>query len=200
MGITSTLILAGALPGSRDRRSSDDWLRRDLDDQWRQRFEPSHLGSVAGHCDPHWSVMPPGFAAVASRPGECQPRLPQLHNPSPFKPVVVASELSWPLSGCRFSWSLSSLVVWGILNSSLPAIAVIVGLHFIPLAMLFDFPLYYCTGGTFVFVAIAPFAIGNLAPRQAITCLGCGLALWLTSAVLLLPGSRGHPTRPDYPR
>jgi len=67
----------------------------------------------------------------------------------------------------------------------LPAIAVVVGLHFIPLAMLFDFPLYYWTGGTFVLVAVASFAIGDPALRQAITCLGCGLSLWLTSAVLL---------------
>jgi hypothetical protein len=69
----------------------------------------------------------------------------------------------------------------------LAAIAVIVGLHFIPLAMLFDFPLYYWTGGAFVLVAVASFAIGHPALRQAITCLGCGLSLWLTSAVLLFP-------------
>jgi len=69
----------------------------------------------------------------------------------------------------------------------LPAIAVIVGLHFIPLARLFDFPLYYWTEAAMVFVAVASFAIGNAALRQAITCLGCGLSLWLTSAVLLFP-------------
>lgn len=69
----------------------------------------------------------------------------------------------------------------------LPVIAVIVGLHFIPLAMLFDFPLYYWTAGAFVLVAVASFAIGHPALRQAITCLGCGLSLWLTSAVLLFP-------------
>jgi hypothetical protein len=69
----------------------------------------------------------------------------------------------------------------------LPAIAVIVGLHFIPLAKLFDFPLYYWTGAAMVLIAVASFAIGNPALRLAITCLGCGLSLWLTSAVLLFP-------------
>lgn len=68
----------------------------------------------------------------------------------------------------------------------LPAIAVIVGLHFIPLARLFDFPLYYWTGSSFVLVAVASFAIDHLALRQAITCLGCGLALWLTTAAVLV--------------
>jgi MFS family permease len=67
----------------------------------------------------------------------------------------------------------------------LPAIAVIVGLHFIPLARLFNCPLYYWTGISFVLVAIGSFAIDPLAIRQAITCLGCGLALWLTTAVLV---------------
>jgi hypothetical protein len=67
----------------------------------------------------------------------------------------------------------------------LPAIAVIVGVHFIPLAKLFNVPLYYWTGGSFVLIAVVSFAIGDQVLRQAITGLGCGLTLWLTSAVLL---------------
>ena len=68
----------------------------------------------------------------------------------------------------------------------LPAIAVIVGMHFIPLAKLFNVSLYYWTGGSFVLIAVVSFAIGHQVLRQAITGLGCGLSLWLTSAVLLL--------------
>jgi hypothetical protein len=91
-----------------------------------------------------------------------------------------------------FEWVPIFLVVFilgrtGHPELILPAIAVIVGLHFIPLAILFDFPLYYWTGAAFVLVAVASFAIGHPALRQAITCLGCGLSLWLTSTVLLFP-------------
>lgn len=89
-----------------------------------------------------------------------------------------------------FEWVpiLLTVVVLGCIGHPeliMPAIAVIVGVHFIPLAKLFDVPLYYWTGGSLVLIAVVSFAIGDQVLRQVITGLGCGLSLWLTSAVLL---------------
>jgi len=89
-----------------------------------------------------------------------------------------------------FEWvpTLLTAVVLGRIGHPeliLPAIAVIVGMHFIPLAKLFNLPLYYWTGGSLVLIAVVSFPIGHQVLRQAITGLGCGLSLWLTSAVLL---------------
>jgi hypothetical protein len=83
---------------------------------------------------------------------------------------------------------LASVVIFrrmGRRDIILPTIALIVGLHFAPLANLFGAPLYYFTAGAITFTSLVSFLLP--APkRQATACLGCGIALWLTSAVLLI--------------
>lgn len=67
-----------------------------------------------------------------------------------------------------------------------PAIAIIVGMHFWPLAPLFRFPLYYATGLSLVLWAI--FAMIYW-PRTAVpvaTGLGTGVLLWTTAVIALL--------------
>lgn len=65
-------------------------------------------------------------------------------------------------------------------------IALIVGLHFLPLAWIFGAKLYYVTGAAIVAASLAAFALRERRQRQAVTCLACGIALWLTSAAILL--------------
>ena len=67
----------------------------------------------------------------------------------------------------------------------LPTIALIVGLHFIPLARVFAVPLYYASGIAIMVVAIASF-VSKPPARQAIACIGSGVALWVTAAAMLV--------------
>jgi hypothetical protein len=67
----------------------------------------------------------------------------------------------------------------------LPAVAVIVGLHFIPLARLFNAPLFYSTGVAMVLSVLFAFAMRDLTRRQAAVGIGCGLVLWITGLSLL---------------
>ena len=67
----------------------------------------------------------------------------------------------------------------------LSGIAIVVGLHFAALARIFGAPVYYFTAVAIVLTALAAFAIRDTTVRRAATCIGCGLALWFTSAFLL---------------
>ena len=67
----------------------------------------------------------------------------------------------------------------------LPTIALIVGLHFIPLARVFGVSLYYASGVAIVVVAIAGF-VSKPPARQAIACIGSGGVLWGTAATMVL--------------
>jgi hypothetical protein len=120
------------------------------------------------------------FAAIATRPAnadhECQ--------------CVRIAVRSRPSLLLAFEWVpiFLAAVIFGRMSHPeliLPAIAVIVGLHFIPLAKVFNVPLYYWTGGAIVLIAVASFAIGHQDLRQAITCVGCGLSLAHVSAAAI---------------
>ena len=67
----------------------------------------------------------------------------------------------------------------------LPVIALIVGAHFLPLAMIFNSPIYYFTAAVMIGVSSASFAIHDRRNRQAVVCVSCSVALWITSAALL---------------
>jgi hypothetical protein len=66
------------------------------------------------------------------------------------------------------------------------AIAVIVGLHFLPLAKLFAVPIYYWTGALSTLGALGCLLIGDLTMRSI--CIGfvMALVLWLTVSYLLV--------------
>jgi hypothetical protein len=64
-----------------------------------------------------------------------------------------------------------------------------VGLHFIPLARLFDVPLYYITGAVMCLVAATTMALGSTGSPATLWHLlpgfGAALTIWATSAGLL---------------
>ena len=67
----------------------------------------------------------------------------------------------------------------------LSAIAAIVGLHLLPLARLFRYPLHYVTGGLLMAWASATALLAPVNQMQGITAMGTGLILWLSAAVTL---------------
>lgn len=73
------------------------------------------------------------------------------------------------------------------------AVALVVGLHFFPLAPLFRVPLYYATGAGLCLVAVATPIVASLLGAQTMAWqvvpgLGAAAILWLTSAVLVAGG------------
>lgn len=73
------------------------------------------------------------------------------------------------------------------------AVALVVGLHFFPLATLFRVPLYHVTGAALCSVAVAtPLLAAPLGAQaaawQVVPGLGAAAILWATSAVLIVGG------------
>jgi hypothetical protein len=75
----------------------------------------------------------------------------------------------------------------GLAAWAVPFAILIIGLHFLPLARLFNNPPHYVTGGLMILFAIAyPLLIPG-GPSDPIGCLGAGLILW-SSAIYALAG------------
>ena len=73
------------------------------------------------------------------------------------------------------------------------AVALVVGLHFFPLAPLFRVPLYHATGAALCLVAVVtPLVAAPLGAQtvawQVVPGLGAAAILWATSAVLVVGG------------
>lgn len=66
-----------------------------------------------------------------------------------------------------------------------PVVAIIVGLHFLPLARWLPAPIYYRTGALLVIVGLASTAIQEPSERTLTVCVGAAAVLWLSSAVVL---------------
>jgi hypothetical protein len=63
----------------------------------------------------------------------------------------------------------------------IPAVILIVGIHFLPLAPLFSNPVLYATGTAFILLAVIyPFVAAG-GPTDPVGCLGAGLILWLSA-------------------
>lgn len=75
-----------------------------------------------------------------------------------------------------------------------PAVAVVVGLHFLPLARWLPAPIYYLTGALLVAVGMAGAVVQDLPARILAVCIGAAAVLWLSCGVVLL---RAHGPR-DY--
>jgi hypothetical protein len=69
-----------------------------------------------------------------------------------------------------------------------PAIAVIVGIHFFPLAAVFRQPSYYATGTLGCIIGVIGFLIADDAARLSVVGLSFGLLLWLTTIAVLVKG------------
>jgi hypothetical protein len=72
-----------------------------------------------------------------------------------------------------------------------PVVAIIVGVHFLPLARWLLAPIYYATGALLVVVGLAGTAIQEAPARTLAVCAGAASALWLSCAVVLLQHKTG---------
>jgi hypothetical protein len=71
-----------------------------------------------------------------------------------------------------------------------PAVAIIVGLHFLPLARWLPAPIYYLTAGLLVAVGTVGAFIQDAAARVLTICFGAAAVLWLSCGVVLLRADR----------
>ncbi len=77
-------------------------------------------------------------------------------------------------------------------------IALIVGLHFFPLARLFRAPVYNLTAGAMCVAAVASFAMSGEVGAGFVTACGCAI-LWATAAYVLRAASRWAVARNSSP-
>jgi uncharacterized protein DUF7010 len=142
---------------------------------------------------PRWSIIavsliPISLAALAVR---------QLRRASGILPEVSARERAQGASiGRKFriifstEGALIGLAVMLLVRFAHPelipvAVALIVGLHFLPLAHLFRSRLYYWVGSLIVAMACACLLIKDAQARLVALGFGVGLLLWFTSALML---------------
>ncbi len=143
---------------------------------------------------PIWSI-PAGSAATIVLLALCVIRLQPLRNiPSIHDPVAAArGKRVGKLFGIIFAtesgliWLCATLLARLVLSIWTPiAIAVIVGLHFIPLARLVDVPLYYWTGVLCVLGMLVCSLIRDAGTRLLCAGLIMATMFWLTAVLLLL--------------
>jgi hypothetical protein len=150
---------------------------------------------------PSWSI-PAGAVVVIALLALCVVRLVALRNiPSIDDPVAAAKGkragmffgIIFGAEGglialCSVLLARAGLDIWIPL-----AAAVIVGLHFIPLARLFEVPLYYWTGAIIVLGMLACSLIRDVATRQLCAALVMAAVLWLSAALVLLQSRSMRP-------
>lgn len=77
-----------------------------------------------------------------------------------------------------------------------PVVAIIVGLHFAPLARWLPARLYYATSALLVALGIAGFMVPGTDQRLLVISIGAACVLWLTCGVVLHFGDARRPDRP----
>jgi len=75
-----------------------------------------------------------------------------------------------------------------------PSIILIVGLHFLPLARLFDYRPHYVSGIALVLLALTYPWLSRSGPQDPAGCLGAGIVLWTTAAWSLSAARRPDQT------
>ncbi len=143
---------------------------------------------------PGWSV-PAGALAAAALLAFCVARLvalrgvPSIENPAEaarWKRIGMWFGIIFGIEGglialCSVMLARAGLDTW------IPiAAAVIVGLHFLPLARLFQMPAYFWMGAVIVVAMIGCSLIRDAGARQLCAGLMVAVVLWLTALVVLL--------------
>ena len=150
---------------------------------------------------PVWSI-PAGSVATIVLLALCVMRITALRNiPSIDDPVAAAKgKRAGILFGIIFGaeggliWLCAMLLERLGLSVWIPiAVAVIVGLHFIPLAHVFEVPLYYWTGVLSVLGMLGCSLVRDAGTRLLCAGLTMAAVLWLTAVLLLLQARLSGP-------
>lgn len=94
------------------------------------------------------------------------------------------------VEGAAILAAVNVLVSLGRRDLIAPAVAIIVGLHFLPLARWLSAPIYYLTAALLVAVGIGSATMQDLSTRILTTCFGAATVLWSSSGVVLLRADR----------
>ena len=86
--------------------------------------------------------------------------------------------------GIAIFLAVNVLINMGWRDFIAPVIAIIVGLHFLPLARALPARLYYVTCALMVSVGLAGFMIAAAQQRLVIVTIGAAVVLWLTSSAV----------------
>lgn len=87
--------------------------------------------------------------------------------------------------GLAILLAVNVLANFGLSDYAAPVIAIIVGLHFVPLARWLPAHLYYGTAALLVVLGICGFAIRPPEQRLLIVSVGAACVLWLTCIIVL---------------
>jgi hypothetical protein len=143
---------------------------------------------------PIWSI-PVGSVATIALLALCVMRLRGVRNIASIDDPVAAAKgkRAGMLFGVIFGiesgliWLCATLLAHVGLSIWIPiAVAIIVGLHFIPLARVFEVPLYYWTGVLCVLGMLGCSLIGDAGMRLLCAGLTMAAVLWMTALLLLL--------------
>jgi hypothetical protein len=129
-----------------------------------------------------------GHAGVTMLPSATPPTVQQ---------IAANREIGRHFYGLIFGAELAAIVLAVVVlnarhypNHILCAIALIVGVHFFPLAPLFKLPVYYATGLLGCAIGVAGFFVADDRLRQEVVGLSFGFLLWATAAWILWLGIR----------
>lgn len=112
------------------------------------------------------------------RPGHVSPEEEARRN----KLVGIASGIE----GVAMFVAANVLINVGWSEYVAPAMAIIVGLHFLPLARRLPAPLYYATSALLIALGIGGLEIGRQELRILIVSIGAACILWLTCIAVLV--------------
>ena len=128
-----------------------------------------------------------GLVAVVAWRGQTSAQ-----DPAPKAEAARRSRLVGIASGVEGAAIFATAVVLGNLGMDAylaPAIAIIVGLHFVPLARGLPARLYYGTAALLVLVGAAGAALPDPDMRRTLVSAGAAVILWVTSGLVVLRAS-----------
>jgi hypothetical protein len=152
---------------------------------------------------PSWSI-PAGIATTVTLLGLCVLRLSATRKMPRFRDPVAAAKgkhagmlfgIIFGLEGVLIALCSALLTNHGLSPWIPTATAGIVGLHFIPLARVFEVPLYYWTGSLAVLGALGCLLVHDAGTRQQWVGFCMSAVLWGTAGLLLLQMHRSQPVQ-----
>ncbi len=100
--------------------------------------------------------------------------------------IAIASALE----GASILAAVIALAHRGRSDLIAPAVVIIVGLHFLPIARYLPASIYYLTAVLLVAVGLAGAAVQDLRGRVLTVCIGAAAVLWLSCGVVLVRAAR----------
>jgi hypothetical protein len=155
------------------------------------------LGLFRGRSSAIWVRFTLLFAGIAlalciATLGKRASSIPQTDVPVSQQQTAANRQIGrhfYIVTGIEFATIFVSVIVLRLLafpDYILCAIALIVGVHFFPLAALFRAPIYYGTGLLGCAIGLVGFFTADSGLRQKIVGISFGLLLWATAACLVV--------------